>query len=138
VQAVLYKLLGPFSGSLPGYTVLCELFHGGSQLGFVKREIVHAAYAQDTHTRESGANTIHERAASGTEVVGHGVVLAGGLVENSARLTEGFQVLAAAKVPEVGIEDSEIGCVHRRGKFVAVGAVADEGAYKTRALDWLW
>jgi sugar phosphate isomerase/epimerase len=103
----------------------------------VQREIVHAAYAQDTHARESRADAIHERAARGTEVVGHGVVLARGFYENSARLTEGLQVVAAAQVLQVRVVNGEVGCVHGRGEFVAVGAVADEGADETRAMGWL-
>lgn len=103
----------------------------------MQREIVHAAYAQDTRAWESPADAIHERAASGTEVVGHGVILARGIDENSARLTEGLQVVAAAQVLQVRVIDGEVGCVHGRSEFVAVGAVADEGADETRAMGWL-
>jgi len=103
----------------------------------VQREIVHATYTQDTHARESRADAIHERTARGTEVVGHGVVLARGFYENSTRLTKGLQVVAAAQVLQVRVVHGEVGCVHRRGQLVAVGAVADEGAKKTRAMDWL-
>lgn len=35
------------------------------------------------------------------------------------------------------IVDGEVGCVYRCSEFVAVRAVADEGADKTRAMGWL-
>ena len=35
------------------------------------------------------------------------------------------------------IVDGNIACVHGRGQFVAVGAVADEGVVKTGTMGWL-
>jgi hypothetical protein len=121
----------------PGHTVLGKLLQCGSQLGLVQREIVHGAYAQDTHVRESRADAIHERAARGTEVVGHGVARLDGVRGNGARLAESLQVFAAAQVLQVRVGDGEVGCEHGRGDFVAVGAVADEAADQARAMGWL-
>jgi hypothetical protein len=134
VQAVLFKLLGSFRGEFPRYAILGKLLYRGSQLGLVEREIIYTAYMQDTYTRESCTDVIHERAARGTEVVGYGVVLAGSFYENSARLTEGLQAVAAAQVLQVRIVDREISCMHGCGELVAIRAVADERANKTRAM----
>jgi len=78
----------------------------------MQREIVHAAYPQDTHARKSRADPIHERAARGTEVVGHGIVLARGFYKNSVRLTKGLQVVATAQVLQVRVVDGEVGRVY--------------------------
>ena len=98
VQTVLFKLFGTLRGEFPRHTVLGKLLHSWLQLGLVQREVIHAADPQDTHSREGRTDAIHERAARGTEVVGHGVVLACGFYEHSARLTESLQVVAAAQV----------------------------------------
>jgi len=82
--------------------------------------------------RESRADAVHERAARGTEVVGHGVVR-----DDDARLTEGVQVVAAAQLLQVRVGDGEVGCEHGRGDFAAVRAVANEGVDQACALDWL-
>lgn len=103
----------------------------------MQREVVHTAYAQDTHAGESRADTIHERAARITKVVGHGVTLARLLDENGFRLTPGFEVLLAAQVLQVRVVDGEVCCVYGRGEFMAVGAVADERASESRAMGWL-
>lgn len=95
-------------------------------------EIVHGADAQDTLVRERRADAVHERAARGTEVVGHGVARGDG-----ARLAEGRQVVAAAQVLQVRVGDGEVGCERGRGESVAVGAVAGGGVDQARALDWL-
>ena len=50
---------------------------------------------------------------------------------------KGFQVVTAAQVLQVCVGDGEVGCEHRRGDFVAVRAVADEGVDQARALGWL-
>ena len=98
MQPVLLKLLGPFRGKFPSHAVLGKLLQGRPQLGLVQGEIIHAPEAQDTHARESPTNTIHERAARGTEVVGHRVVLARGFHEDGTRLTEGLQEITTTKV----------------------------------------
>lgn len=95
-------------------------------------EIVHGANAQNAHTGEARTDAVHERAARGTEMVGHGV--AGG---DGARLAEGFQIVAAADVLEVSGGDGEVGGEHGGGDFAAVGAVADEGVEEGWALGWL-
>jgi hypothetical protein len=112
VQAVLLELRGAFRWLFPRHTVLGKLLHRGPQLGLVQREIVHAAYAQDAHARESGADTIHERAARVAEVVGHGVIFARLLIENGLVLTKGLQVLLSAQVLQVGVKNGEVGGVH--------------------------
>lgn len=95
-------------------------------------EIVHGADAQDTLARERCADAVHERAARGTEVVGHGVARGDG-----ARLAEGRQVVAAAQVLQVRVGDGEVGCERGRGEFEAVGAVAGGGVVQARASGWL-
>lgn len=131
------NLPGPFQARKPAHTVLGKLLQRGSQLGLVQGEIVHGADAQDAHAGESGADAIHERAARGTEVVGHGMVRVDGVRGNGARLAKGRQVLAAAQVLQVGVGDDEVGRECGRGDFVAVGAVADEGAGVAAAVGWL-
>lgn len=127
MQTVLHKLHSAFRRKLPGHAIFGKLLHGRSQLGLMQREIIDAADTQDAHAGEGGADAVHERAAGGAEVVGHGVVLAGGLDEDGARLAEGLQGLAAAQVLQVRVVHGEVGRVHRRRELVAVGAVADEG-----------
>lgn len=95
-------------------------------------KIVHGANAQDTLIGESRADAVQERAARGTEIIGH-VVARGDRV----RLAEGFQIVAAADVLEVRVGDGKVGCEHGRGDFAAVGAIADEGVDQARALGWL-
>lgn len=95
-------------------------------------EIVNGADAQDAPPRVAGADAVHERAARGTEVVGHGVARGDG-----TRLAEGLQVVLAAEVLEVRVGDGEVGCEHGRGDFAAVGAVADEAVDQAGALGWL-
>lgn len=38
---------------------------------------------------------------------------------------------------QVCVEDGEVGCEHGRGNFVAIGAIASEGADEARAVGWL-
>jgi hypothetical protein len=49
----------------------------------------------------------------------------------------GLQVFLATDVLKILVVDSEVGGEHRRGEFVAVGAVADEGADIAWAMGWL-
>ena len=95
-------------------------------------EIINGANAHDAVSRQPRADTVHERAASRTEVVGHGVTRLDGF-----RLAPGLQVLLAAEVLKVFVVDSEIRCKHGRGDFVTIGTIADEGLYKTGALSGL-
>ena len=95
-------------------------------------EIVHGANAQDALPRRARTDTVHERAARGAKVIRHGIARGDG-----PRLTEGFQIVAAAQVPEVGVRDGEVGREHGGGDFAAVGAVADEAVDEARALGWL-
>jgi len=85
-------------------------------------EIVYGADAKYALVWGTRADAVHERAASGTEVVGHSV--AGG---DSGILAEGLQDVAAAQVLYVRILDREVRSEHRSGEFVAVEAVAHKG-----------
>ena len=78
-------------------------------------EIIYGTDAENTRPRESRADAIHEGAARGTEVVGHGVAGADGAV-----LAEGLEVVAAAQVLQVRVGDGEVGCEHGSGNLVAV------------------
>ena len=95
-------------------------------------EIVNGADAQDALAGPARADAVHERAARGAEVVGHGVARGDG-----AGLAKGLQVVAAAQVPEVLVRDGEVGREHGGGDFAAVGAVADEAVDQAGALGWL-
>ena len=95
-------------------------------------KIVHGANAQNALIGESRADAVQKRTARGTEIVGH--VVARG---DTARLAEGFQIVAAADVLEVRVRDGKVGCEHGRGDFAAVGAIADEGVDQAWALGWL-
>ena len=81
----------------------------------MQMKIVHGANAQNTLLRESRANAVQERAARGTEGVGH--LVARG---DRARLAEGGQVGAAAQVLQVRVGNGKIGREHGRGDFTAV------------------
>lgn len=116
----------------PAHTALCKLLHSGSQLGLVQMEVVYGADAQDTLPRETRADAVHERAARGAEVIGHGVAGADGAV-----LAERLEVVAAAQVLQVRVGDGEVGCEHGRRDLAAVGAVADEGGDQAGTLGWL-
>ena len=85
-------------------------------------EIVHGADAQDAVAPEGRADAVHERAARGAEVIGHGVARGDG-----ARLAERFEVVAPAQVRQVSVGDGEVGGEHGGRDLAAVGAVADEG-----------
>ncbi|KAF7966236.1 hypothetical protein HWV62_39459 [Athelia sp. TMB] len=116
----------------PAHTAPDEQLPSRLQLGLVQIEIVDGADAQDTLSRHARAHTVHERAASLAEVVGHGVARLDG-----ARLAPGREVIAAAQVLQVRIVDGEVGCEHGRRDFAAVRAVADEGVDQAGAFDWL-
>ena len=88
----------------------------------MQMKIVHGANAQDTLIGGSRADAVQERAARGAEIISH--VVARG---DSVRLAEGFQIVAASYVLQVGVGDGKVGCEHGRGDFAAVGATADEG-----------
>lgn len=116
----------------PAHTAPDEQLPSRLQLGLVQIEIVDGADAQDTLSRHARANTVHERAASLAEVVGHGVARLDG-----ARLAPGREVIAAAQVLQVRIIDGEVGCEHGCRDFAAVRAVADEGVDQAGAFGWL-
>jgi len=137
MQTIFHKLPSPFRRSLPGHTVLGKLLHSGSQFSLVQREIIHTANAQNTHAREGCTDAVHERAARGTEVVGHVVVLARSFEKHSARLAVCLQVVAATQMFQVRVIDREVGRMHGCRKLVAVRAVTDEGAKVARSMGWL-
>lgn len=89
----------------------------------MQMEIIHRAKPQDPLPGKLVADAIHERAAGGAEVVGHPLARGDG-----ARLAVRGQVLAAAHVREMRVQDGEVRGEHRGGDFAAVRAVADEGA----------
>ena len=78
-------------------------------------EIVNGANTQDTTPWGIRADTVHERATCGTEIVGHGVARGDG-----AALAEGLQVVLATQVLQVRIGNDEVGREHGRGDFAAV------------------
>lgn len=137
VQTILLKLFCTLRRKFPRSAVLCELLHRRSQLRVVQGEIIHASDAQNAHPRESSANTVHERATGRAEIIGHGIVLAWGLDKHCTRLCECLEVLAAARMLQVGVIDGEVCCVDGGGELVAVGAVADEGTDEARTVGWL-
>ena len=95
-------------------------------------EVVHGADAQNTRSRETRADAVHECAAGGAEVVGHGVTRSRG-----ARLAIGSQLVAATEVLEMRVAHDEVGGKHGGGDFAAVCAVAEECIDQARALCWL-
>lgn len=94
----------------PAHAAFGILLDPGFQLGLVQMEIINGANAQDTRARERRTDAVHEGAAGGAEVVGHG--FAGG---RGALLAEGLEVVAAAQVLQVRVGDGEVGCEHGRG-----------------------
>ena len=126
------ELFGPLHTTQPAHAFLGKLLDLGSDFGLVQMEVVYGADAQDTLPRAAGADAVHERAARGAKVVGHGVARGDG-----ARLAKGLKVVAAAQVLEVRVGDGEVGCEHGRGDFAAVRAVTDEAINQARALGWL-
>lgn len=137
MQAILLKLLGPLRGLLPRHTATSKLLHRRSQLSLHQREIIHASNTQDTHSGERRANTIHQRTARATEVVGHGILLSRFFVKYRVRLAPALEIFAATKVLEVRVVDGEVSRVDGGGELVTVGAVANEGADKFGAVSWL-
>ena len=126
------KLFSPLHTTQPAHAFLNKLLDLGFDLSLGQMEIVNGADAQDALARAAGADAVHERAARGAEVVGHGVARGDG-----PRLAKGLKVVAAAHVLEVRVGDGEVGCEHGGGDFAAVGAVADEAVDQTGALGWL-
>ena len=126
------RLFDSFQAAQPIRTVFRILLNSRSQFGLVQVEIVHGADAQNTCPWEPRADTIHEGAAGRTEIVGHGIVQADGVV-----LAKGFEVVAAADVLQIVVVDDEVGCEHGCRDFVAVIAVADEAVDHSWALSWL-
>ena len=78
-------------------------------------KIIHGTDAENTRPRESRADAVHEGAARGAEVVGHGVAGADGAV-----LAEGLEVVAAAQVSQVRVGNGEVGCEHGSGNLMTV------------------
>ena len=96
-------------------------------------EVIYSANARNTATWQARADTVHECAARGAEVIGHSV--AGG---DGPGLAEGLEVVSATKVLHVCIVYNEVGGEHGGGDFAAIAAVADETIDKAWALGWLW
>lgn len=105
----------------PAHPVLGELLDSGPQLGLMQIEIIHRADTRDIPAGKARADAVHERAARGTEVVGHGVTRGDGV-----RLAISLQVVAASQMFQVRVGDDEVGCEHGCGNFAAIRAVADE------------
>lgn len=97
-------------------------------------EIIHSTDTQDTMSWEGRADTVHERAACGAEVVCHRTAV---IRRDGGRLFEFFEVLLSTQVPQVGILNDNVGCEHWCCDFVAVCAIADEGVDKTFTLNGL-
>lgn len=116
-----FNLLHSLRATKPAHTVLSILLNPRFQLSLMQMEVIHSADAHDTIPRKSRADTIHERATRGAEVIGHFVPGFDGL-----RLAEAFQVVSPADVFQVRVGDDEVGCEHGGCDFAAVGAVADE------------
>ncbi|KAL9035609.1 MAG: hypothetical protein Q9214_006499 [Letrouitia sp. 1 TL-2023] len=110
-----FNLFDPIHATQPAHAIFGKLLHPGSQLGLVEMEIIHGANAQDALPRKGRADAIHERAARGTEIIGHGVARG-----DRARLAEGLQIVTATQVLQVRVGHGEIGCEHGRRDFVAV------------------
>lgn len=137
MQSIVLKLFGTLSWLLPTRTAASKLLHRRFQLSLQQREIIHAPHAQDTHAREVCSNTIHQRTASATEVVGHFVVLSGIFVENGVSLSPTLEVILATKVLEMRVVNGEVSCVDGGGEFMTIGAVANESADESRTMSWL-
>jgi hypothetical protein len=73
----------------------------------MQMKIVHRPNTQDALCREPRADAIHKGATRSTEMIRHGVSRLDGM-----GLTEDFQILASAKVPQVRIGDGEVGGEH--------------------------
>jgi len=89
----------------------------------VQTEIIHSANTQDRRRWEGRADAVHERAARGTEVVGH----SGVWPNRSDRIGPALEVVAAAQVLQILVVNGEVGCEHGRGEFAAIPAVANKG-----------
>lgn len=107
----------------PRQAITRKLFNLRLQLLTLDIEIIHRTDPRDQHPGVARAHSVHKGAAVGAEEVAHGV--AGG---DGAGLCVLLEFVLAADVVGAGGGDDEVGGEGRRGDFVAVGAVADEGA----------
>ncbi|KFX89183.1 hypothetical protein V490_07187 [Pseudogymnoascus sp. VKM F-3557] len=85
--------------------------------------IIHRANAKDAHPRELLANTIHQRPTRAAEIVSHLLPRL-----DSFRLSKSLQVVLAAQVRQVRVEDGEVGGEHGRCDLATVAAVAEKAA----------
>jgi len=92
-------------------------------------EIIHRPNATDISSWARPIETIHERAAGLTEIVGHRISRGDGF-----RLAVSCQVVAATDVGEIRIEDGKVRGEHGRRDLAAVGAVADKTGDQAGAL----
>lgn len=91
------------------------------QLGLVQLKIINRPDSHDEIPWEPSADSIHQRAALGAEVVLHRVACGDGVV-----LREFGELLAATDVLGGGLFDYEVACEHGGGDLAAVCAVTDE------------
>lgn len=125
----MHRALNPGKPVHPVLHVILDLW---SQFGLMQAEIIHRPNAEDARARVPGADAIHERAARGTEIVGHGVARLNGL-----GLRKSLEVVAPAHVLEVGVVHHEVRREHGGRDLSAVCAIAHEGPQETGAVSGL-
>ena len=115
-------LLHPLPTPQPLRSLLPKLLHPRLQLRLHQIKVIHRPNPRYQFIRESTAYSVHQGPADAAEVVCHCISCRDGV-----RLRVFGEELLAAGVRGGGSGDDEVGGEHRRGDFVAVRAVADEG-----------
>lgn len=127
-----HHLSSPWYWQRPGNPPFNELLDLRPQLCFRQGEIIHRASAQDSHSREASATSVHKRSTRLAEVVRHARVRTYRL-----GLAEGAEVVLATDVLEVRICHGDVGLVEGRADLAAVDAVADVAVHEAGSLKWL-
>lgn len=121
LKVLVIMLLCPFNSWYPGRTTRHKCLLSGFQQRILQLKIIHRSDTKNALPRKPRANPVHEGAASGTEVIGHGISRSNSLV-----LSKCCHVLLTANVLEMCVLDDETGCEHRGGDLAAVVTVTHE------------
>lgn len=116
----------------PLHPITSKLLHLRLQLITLNVKIIHRPNPRNQHSRISRTHTVHQGATVRAEIIAHGVARVDGFV-----LRKLLELVLAADMGSSGFFDDEVGGEGRSADFVAVGAVADEGADHVWAFYWL-
>ena len=107
LEVVVHLLLCSLPTREPGHATLAKLLNTRLQLGLVELIIVDRSDSWDAHPGETAADSVHQRATDGTEIVGH--CISGG---NSLVLSEFAEFVLATDMLHAFVLDDEVRCEH--------------------------